>query len=323
MTFRIACSALFFLAFGLTDLSFAADYPSRPVRIVIPFPPGGTSDILTRIMAEKLSPAFRQPVIVDPRPGAGGVIATNIVANASPDGHTLYMTFVSHAINPYVYEKLPYDTEKDFVPVAMFAVSPNVVVVTPALPVKSIKDLIELARAKPGTVNFGSAGIGTNSHLSGELLAHMAGVKMTHVPYKGAPQANADVVSGAIQVHIPSMPVTMPLIQAGRLRAIAVTSTQRSPVLPDVPTVAESLPGYESLAWYGFVAPKGTPGAIVVRLEAEVEKAITAKDVIDAMSKQGAEPTYRKAKEFGEYIKAELKRWELAVKAAGLKPGRL
>ena len=320
---RIACSALLFLAFGLMGSSSAADYPSRPVRIVIPFPPGGTSDILTRIMAEKLSPALRQPVIVDPRPGAGGVIATNIVANSSPDGHTLYMTFVSHAINPYVYEKLPYDTEKDFVPVAMFAVSPNVVVVTPSLAVKSIKDLIELARAKPGTVNFGSAGIGTNSHLSGEMLAYMAGVKMNHVPYKGAPQANADVVSGAIQVHIPSMPVTMPLIQAGRLRAIAVTSAKRSPVLPDVPTVAESLPGYESLAWYGFVAPKGTPKAIVARLEAEVENAIKAQDVINAMSKQGAEPTYQKAQEFGEYIKAELKRWGLAVKAAGLKPGRL
>ncbi|MGH8634320.1 MAG: Bug family tripartite tricarboxylate transporter substrate binding protein [Burkholderiales bacterium] len=320
---RIACGALLFLAFGLMGSSPAADYPSRPVRIVIPFPPGGTSDILTRIMAEKLSPALRQSVIVDPRPGAGGVIATNIVANSSPDGHTLYMTFVSHAINPYVYEKLPYDTEKDFVPVAMFAVSPNVVVVTPSLAVNSIKDLIALARAKPGTVNFGSAGIGTNSHLSGEMLAYMAGVKMNHVPYKGAPQANADVVSGAIQVHIPSMPVTMPLIQAGRLRAIAVTSAKRSPMLPDVPTVAESLPGYESLAWYGFVAPKGTPKAIVARLEAEVEKAIKAQDVINAMSKQGAEPTYRKAKEFGEYIKAELKRWGLAVKAAGLKPGRL
>jgi tripartite-type tricarboxylate transporter receptor subunit TctC len=318
---RILRGALLSFAFALTVT--AAEYPSRPIRVVIPFPPGGTSDILTRIMAEKLSPALKQPVIVDPRPGAGGVIATNIVANASPDGHTLYMAFVSHAINPYVYEKLPYDTEKNFVPVAMFAVSPNVVVVTPSLPVKSIKDLIDLAKAKPGAINFGSAGIGTNSHLSGEMLAYMAGIKMSHIPYKGAPQANADVVSGAIQVHIPSMPVTMPLIQAARLRAIAVTSTRRSPVLPDVPTVAETLPGYESLAWYGFVVPKGTPRAIIARLDAEVEKAVKSQDLIDAMSKQGAEPTYRKANEFGEYIKAELKRWGLAVKAAGLKPGRL
>jgi len=298
-------------------------FPTRPLRVVIPFPPGGTSDILTRIMADKLTAGLGQQVIVDNRPGAGGVIATDIVAKARPDGHTLYMAFVSHAINPYVYAKLPYDTEKDFAPIALFAISPNVVVVPPALPVSSIKDFIALAKSKPGQINYASAGVGTNSHLSAELLAAMAGLKMLHVPYKGGPQANADVVSGAVQMHIPSIPVAMPLIKAKRLKAIAVTSAKRSPALPDVPTVAEAIPGYESLAWYGFVAPRATPQPIIDRLTAEVTRALKLPDVIDSMSVQGADPTYLNPKEFGDYISVELKRWSAAVKAAGLKPGIL
>ena len=299
----------------------AAEYPARPIRIVIPFPPGGTSDILTRIMADKLTARLGRQVIVDNRPGAGGVLATDIVAKATPDGYTLYMAFVSHAINPYVYAQLPYDTEKDFVPIALFAVSPNVVVVTPSLGVGSVKELIALAKSKPGGISYASAGVGTNSHLSAELINAQAGVKMLHVAYKGAPQANADVANGSVQLHIPSMPVAMPLISAGRLKAIAVTSAKRSPALPDVPTVAETLPGYESLAWYGFVAPRGTPKAVVTRLAAEVEGVLKMPDVIASMSKQGAEPTYMPPNEFGNYIRTELKRWQAAVKSAGLKPG--
>jgi tripartite-type tricarboxylate transporter receptor subunit TctC len=319
-------AAIVMLALGAGSVAVPAAqsaYPQRPVRVVIPFPPGGTSDILTRIMGEKLTPALGQQVIVDNRPGAGGVIATDIVAKAAPDGHTLYMAFVSHAINPYVYAKLPYDTVRDFTPIALFAVSPNVVVVTPSLPAKSVREFIELAKAKPGQVNYASAGIGTNSHLSAELLAAISGIRMVHVPYKGGPQANADVAAGTVQMHIPSMPVAMPLIKAGRLRAIAVTSSKRSPALPDVPTVAETLPGYESLAWYGFVAPRGTPQAVVQRLASEVATVLKRPEVIESMSVQGAEPTYMGPAAFGEYIRAELKRWEAAVKAAGLKPGSL
>jgi tripartite-type tricarboxylate transporter receptor subunit TctC len=324
MNFTSFSSALGFAALiAAPAVASAADYPTRPIRVTVPFPPGGTSDILTRIIGEKLTAGLGQQIVVDNRPGAGGVIATDIVAKAAPDGHTLYMTFVSHAINPYVYTKLPYDTRRDFTPIALFAVSPNVVVVTPSLPVKSIKDLIALAKAKPGQLNYGSAGIGTNSHLSAEMIVAATGIKMTHIPYKGAPQANADVAAGLVQVHIPSMPVTMPLIQAGRLRAIAVTSSKRSPVLPDVPTVAQTLPGYESLAWYGFIGPRGTPPPIVARLNAEIEKALKQPDLIAAMSRQGAEPTYKNAKSFGDYIEAELARWGAAVKAAGLKPGNL
>lgn len=298
-------------------------YPSRPIRVAIPFPPGGTSDILTRVIGQKLSTSMGQSIVVDNRPGAGGVIASDIVAKANPDGYTLYMAFVSHAINPYVYSKLPYDTERDFSPIAMFAVSPNVVVVTPSLPINSIKDLIAAAKAKPGQVTYASAGVGTNSHLSGEMIGAMAGIRMSHVPYKGGPQANADVASGAVQMHVPSMPVTMPLIGTGRLKAIAVTSLKRAPVLPDVPTVAESLPGYESLAWYGFVGPRGMPPVIVARLDAEVRKALAQPDLVESFSKQGADPVHMGPTEFGSFIKAELKRWGVAVKAAGLQPGNL
>ncbi len=315
--------ALHALASLFAPAAFAADYPTRPIRVAIPFPPGGTSDILTRIIGEKLTAALGQQIVVDNRPGAGGVIATDIVAKSNPDGHTLYMAFVSHAINPYVYAKLPYDTEKDFAPIALFAVSPNIVVVTPSLPANSIKELIALAKAKPGALSYASAGVGTNSHLSAEMLNSLAGIKMLHVPYKGAPQANADVAGGAVNLHIPSMPVTVPLIKAGRLKAIAVTSTKRSPVFPDVPTVAETFPGYESLAWYGFIGPKGTPQPVIARLNTEIARAVKMPDFIDALAKQGADATYMGPKEFGDYIGAELKRWGEAVKTAGLKPGNL
>jgi tripartite-type tricarboxylate transporter receptor subunit TctC len=301
----------------------AAEYPARPVRLVVPFPPGGTSDILTRIIADKLGAGLGQQAVIDNRPGAGGVVASEIVAKATPDGYTVLMTFISHAINPHVYLKLPYDTGKDFTPIALFAITPNVVVVTPSLPVKSVKDLIAYAKAQPGKVNYGSAGIGTNSHLSGEMINAMAGIKMVHIAYKGAPQANADVANGTIQLHIPSMPVAMPLIQAGRLRAIAVTSARRSPALPDAPTVAETLPGYESLAWYGFTAPSGTPQAAVNRLSTEVEKALKAPELIDSFSRQGADATYMNPREFGDYLRSEHKRWGETVKASGLKPGSL
>lgn len=313
-----ACTAAL-LSFAGTAVSQA--YPARPVRIAIPFPPGGTSDILTRVIAQKFSASTAQQFLVDNRPGAGGVIATDLVAKANPDGYTLYMAFVSHAINPFVYSKLPYDTVRDFAPIALFAVSPNVVVVTPSLPINSIRDLVAAAKAKPALINYASAGTGTNSHLSAEMIGVMAGIRMTHVPYKGGPQANADVASGAVQMHIPSMPVTMPMIKTGRLKAIAVTGAKRSPVLPDVPTVAETLPGYESLAWYGFLAPRSTPAAVVGRLDEEVRKALALADLVDSFSKQGADPVHMGPKAFGEFIGAELKRWGAAVKSAGIEPG--
>jgi len=311
-------------ALVVQGFAFAAQYPAaRPVRIVVPFPPGGTVDIIARIVGERLSAVLGQPVVVDNRAGAGGVVGTSIAARAAPDGHTLALVFVSHAINPHVYEKLPYDTARDFSPIALAAVSPNVVVVNPALPVKSIPELIALAKAQPGRINLASGGIGTNAHLSGEMLNAMAGIKIVHVAYKGGPPANAAVVAGEAQVAIPSMPLTMPLIAAGRLRPIAVTSAKRSPVLPEVSTVGETLPGYESYAWFGFVAPARVPEVIIKRLSGEIEKILRQPDVARSLSVQGAEPTYMNPGAFGDYIRAELKRWGETVKAAGLRPGKL
>jgi tripartite-type tricarboxylate transporter receptor subunit TctC len=298
-------------------------FPSRPVRIVVPFPPGGTSDIVTRILGEKLSVAFGQTIVVDNRPGAAGMLGTDIVAKANPDGHTLFMAFVSHSINPFVYAKLPYDTVKDFAPVALVAVSPNVVVVTPSVPANSIRQLVDLAKAKPGQINYASSGLGSNSHLSAEMLNTMAGIRLNHVPYKGGPQANTDTAAGAVQVHIPSLPVTVPFIRSGRLRAIAVTSAKRSPVLPEVATVAETLPGYESLAWYGLLAPAKTPPAVIARISAEVQRAVALPDVSESLAKQGADPTFRDQAGFARYLDEELQRWGAAVKAAGIKPGQL
>jgi len=316
----LVCTALLACA---PPVAAQEKFPQRPIRIVVPFPPGGTSDIVTRILGEKLSTAFGQTIVVDNRPGAAGMLGTDIVAKAAPDGHTLFMAFVSHSINPFVYAKLPYDSEKDFAPVALVAVSPNVVVVTPSLPIQSIRQLIDAAKAKPGGINYASSGLGSNSHLSAEMINAMAGVRMHHVPYKGGPQANTDTAAGAVQVHIPSLPVTMPFIKSGRLRAIAVTSAKRTPVLPDVATVAETLPGYESLAWYGLLAPAKTPPALVERLSAEVKRAVSLPDVNDALAKQGADPTYRDPKGFAAYLAEERKRWSEAVKAAGIKPGAL
>lgn len=304
-------------------LSYPADYPSQPVRVIVGFSPGGASDILARLYSERLSIRFGQPVVVENRPGAAGTIASAYVANARPDGHTLLHAFVSHAINPYVYQNLPYNTQTDFVPVALVEASPNVVVVTPSLPINTIQDLVDYANARPGKINYASAGIGSNSHLSAEMLNAMAKVSMVHIPYKGAPQANQDVMTGAVQVHIPSLPAALELIRAGRLKAIAVTSLTRAPELPNVPTVAETLPGYESLAWNGLLAPRGTPPAIVARLSAELGEVLKMPDVVAAMGNVGLRPHFKGPKEFDVFLKSEMTRWEKAVKDAGVIPGTL
>jgi tripartite-type tricarboxylate transporter receptor subunit TctC len=301
----------------------AADYPSHPVRIVLPFPAGGASDFIARLYGEKLTTAFGQQMLIDNRPGAAGVIAAGIVSKANADGYTFLQAFVSHTINPSIYLDLPFDTEKDFAAVALVASSANVVVVPPALPVKSIKEFIDYAKARPGQVNYGSSGLGSNSHLSAEMLSTIAGIKMVHVPYKGGPQANADVIAGTIQVHIPSMPAAYPLIQAGRLKPIAVTSLKRAAVLPDIPAVAETLPGFESLSWDGLLAPRGTPPEAIARFSAEVERALKMPEVVKALLNVGAPPDYKGPKEFDAFIKSEIVRWRKAAQDAGVKPGTL
>ena len=299
----------------------AQTYPNHPIRLVVPFPPGGTTDILAREVGERLTATLGQTVVIDNRPGAGGNIGADIVAKAAPDGYTLLMATVgTHAINASLYRKLPYDHIKDFAPVVLVAGVPNVLEVTPSLPVHSVAELIKLAKEKPGQLNFASSGNGTSIHLSGELFKTMAGVDMTHVPYKGSAFALTDLIAGQVQLMFDNLPSSLPHIKAGKLRAIAVTSAQRAPALPDVPTIAESgLPGFEASAWFGIVAPAGTPPAIVNRINAEVNQWLHSPEAADKLLAQGAIAAGGTPEQFVAHIRAETDKWAKVVKASGAK----
>jgi tripartite-type tricarboxylate transporter receptor subunit TctC len=301
--------------------AFAQSYPNRPIRLVVPFPAAGTTDILARAAAQKLTESLGQAVVVDNRPGAGGNIGSDLVAKSAPDGYTLLMgTVGTHAINPSLYSKMPYDHVKDFVPVVLVAGVPNVLVVNPALPVNSVADLIKLAKDKPGTINFASSGSGTSIHLSGELFKTMAGVDMTHVPYKGSSPALTDLIGGQVQVMFDNLPSALPQIKGGKLRAIAVTSLKRAPALPDIPTISESgLPGFEASSWFGVLAPAGTPAPIVARINAEVNKWLQSADAREKLISQGAEAAGGSPEQFAAHIRAESDKWAKVVKASGAK----
>ena len=302
-------------------LSQAPAYPTRPIRLVVPFPPGGATDILARDVAQKLTEAWGQSVVVDNRPGAGGNIGAELVAKAAPDGYTLLMgTVGTHAINASLYAKMPYDHIRDFAPVILVASVPNVLEVNPALPVNSVAELIAYAKANPGKLNFASSGNGTSIHLSGELFKVMAGVQMTHVPYKGSAPAVADLISGQVQLMFDNLPPSLPQIKAGKLRALAVTSSARAPALPDVPTVAEAgLPGFEASSWFGVLAPAGTPPAIVARLNAEIAKWLATPEAKERLSKQGADAAGGSPEDFVKHIAAETAKWSKVVKDSGAK----
>jgi tripartite-type tricarboxylate transporter receptor subunit TctC len=259
--------------------------------------------------------------VIDNRPGAAGNIGSDLVAKSAPDGYTLLMCTVStHAINPNLYAKLPYDHLKDFVPVVLVASVPNVLEVTPALPVNSVADLIRLAKEKPGQINFASSGSGTSIHLSGELFKTQAGVDMTHVPYKGSAPALTDLIGGQVQVMFDNLPSSLPQIKAGKLRAIAVTSAQRAPALPDIPTIAESgLPGFEATSWFGIVAPTGTPPAIIARINADVNQWLQSPEAREKLLAQGALAAGGTPEQFAAYIRAETEKWAKVVKASGAK----
>jgi tripartite-type tricarboxylate transporter receptor subunit TctC len=296
-------------------------YPQKPIRLVAPFAPGGGTDILARLFGQKMGEVLGQQVIVDNRGGAGGTVGTDIAAKAPPDGYTLILVSASHAINPGLYQKLPYDSVNDFAPITQIATSPGILVVNPSLPVKSVKDLIALARAKPGQINYASAGSGTPPHLAGELFKVMAKIDMVHVPYKGNAPAFIDVIGGQVPLIFPTMPSAMPFIKSGKLRPIAVTSAKRSPAAPDIPTIAESgLPGYEATSWYGILAPARTPREIVAKLHEVLVSVIGSPDMKDKLAAQGLDPVGNTPQQFAAVIKSEIAKWTKVVKASGAKP---
>ncbi len=301
--------------------SAAQDYPARPVTIIVAQPPGGGTDIIARIIANQLSQQLGQTFIVDNRPGAGTVVGTVAAARAAPDGYTLIAGLNANmAVNPSLFAKLDYDPIRDFTPVAMLADYPFAVVVSKSSPIKSIQDLIALAKAKPGEVNYASAGNGTGQHLSTELFKMMAGVNLTHVPYRGAAPAYTDVIGGQVPVFFDNLSSALGQIKGGSVRAIAVTSRERSPLLPDVPTVAESgVPGYEYYVWFGLWAPKKTPAPIVAKLYAEVQKALADPEVKDRIATGAGVPSKMPLADIEPFVTSEIAKWADVVKRAGIK----
>ena len=299
----------------------AQDYPTKLIRIVVPFPAGGATDILARAAAQKMTEAWGQSVVVDNRPGAGGNIGSELVAKAAPDGYTLEMgTVGTHAINASLYAKMPYDHVKDFAPVILVAGVPNVLVVNPSLPVNSVQELIAYAKANPGKLNFASSGSGTSIHLSGELFKVMAGVQMTHIPYKGSAPALQDLIGGQVQFMFDNLPPSLPQIKAGKLRALAVTSATRAPALPDTPTIAESgLPGYEASSWFGVLAPAGTSPAIIAKLNAQIAAWLATPEAREKMLALGANAAGGSPEDFAKHIAAETAKWQKVVKESGAK----
>jgi len=305
------------LAGAATVQAQTSDYPTRPVRIVVPSSPGGGTDILARLMAKKLAESMGQPFIVENRPGAGQALGINVVARAAPDGHTLLMAASAIVLNQVLSKKTPYDTLRDFTPVSLVATVSNVLVVHPSLPVKTEAELIDYAKAHPGVLNYSSAGTGTSPHLSMELFRSMAGITITHVPYKGTGPATVDVVAGQVQLSMPNLLTAMPHIKGGTLRALGVTGPRRASGLPNVPTIAEAgLPGYESVQWYGLMAPAGTPAPIVARLHLEIAKSLASAEMQAAMATEGADAVGNKPQEFTAFIKSEIDKWSKVVKTA-------
>jgi tripartite-type tricarboxylate transporter receptor subunit TctC len=315
---RYAC----LIPFAAATLAGAAEqgaFPSKPIRIVVPIAPGGSTDYIARLLATKLGERIAQPVVIDNRPGAGGNIGTDLVAKSPADGYTVVAANVSSvAINQSLYKKMPYDPIKDLAPVTLLAVFPNVIVVAPSFPAKNLKDLIALAKAKPGALTFASAGNGSSTHLSPELLNTMAGIKMTHVPYKGGGPALVAVMSGEVSMYFSSVVAAAPQIKAGKLVPIAVTSRKRWPLLPDVPTVAESgLPKYEALNWIGLLAPARTPPAILDWWNRQATTILQEKDSLAQLAGQGAQAEPMSREEFAKYLRAEASKWAAVVKASG------
>ncbi len=307
------------LALAAQTASAADIYPNRPVRIIVAYTPAGTTDILARVIGQKMNEAWGQQIVVDNRPGANGNIGTELAAKATPDGYTLLMaTAGTHGINPTLYTKLAYDALKDFEPVSLVAIVPNILVVNNSVPAKSVKEFIEWARSRAGQINYGSPGNGSTGHLSTELLKSMTGIKMTHIPYKGSAPTLADLMGGQIQVVIDNMPPYLPQVKAGRIRALAVSPAKRSPAVPDLPTIAEAgVPGYDAGSWFALYAPAKTPKAIVTRLSAETARILKLPDVSQRLSEQGAESVGSTPEQLASHTRSEIAKWAKVIKDSG------
>jgi tripartite-type tricarboxylate transporter receptor subunit TctC len=297
----------------------AAEYPDHPVRLIVPFPPGGSNDVVARLVAIQLSEKLGHKVFVDNRGGAGGVLGTEAAAQAAPDGYTLLIISIAHAVNPALY-KLNYDPIKSFTPISILATGPNVLAVNPQLPVKNVAELVALAKAKPGEIDYASAGIGSFQHLGGELFKLIAGVNLQHVPYKGGGPAMADVIAGHVKVMFSSLVQTTPFIQSGQLRALGTGGTKRNPVLPDVPTVAEAgVPGYEANNWWGIVAPAGLPKEVADKLYRDIQETLKSPQLTAAFDREGASVVAMSSEEFAKYIENEIVKWGRVVKEGNIK----
>jgi tripartite-type tricarboxylate transporter receptor subunit TctC len=297
-----------------------ADFPSKPLRIIVPFPPGGFNDQLARTLGQKFAGRWRQPVVVDNRAGGSTLVGTDLAAKAPPDGHTLLVVSFAFAVNPSLHTRLPYDTLKDFAPVVLAAGAPNFLVANRDLPLKSVPDLIQAAKARPGTIDYASGGNGTSPHLCMELLKSMAGIDLVHVPYKGSAPAVTDLIGGQVQVAFDNAPNVLPHVKAGKLRALGVSTATRSPLAPELPTLAESgVPGFDVEVWFGIVAPAGTPKDVVAQLNAEINRALALPEVKRRFAEQGVRTIGGTPEQFGAYLRSQMTRWAKVVKDAGVR----
>jgi tripartite-type tricarboxylate transporter receptor subunit TctC len=311
------------LGLGMTagPLLAAPAYPVKPVRIIVPAAPGGGTDILARLLAQKLTESFGSQVIVENRPGAGQLIGTELVAHAAPDGYTILMAASAIAYNQALYKKLPYDTIKDFAPITGCASLPNILLVHPALPAKTVRELLALARSRPDELNYASSGLGTSPHMSMELFRAMTGIKMGHIPYKGTGPAMIDVISGQVPIMMINVLSAQPHVKSGRLRPLAVTSSTRAGAYPELPTIAEAgVPGYESISWYGVLAPAATPRDIIDKLNGAIVRALRSPEAKERLASDGAEVMVHKPEEFGQFIKVEVAKWSKLVASGNIKP---
>jgi tripartite-type tricarboxylate transporter receptor subunit TctC len=319
---KAALGAVLLAASLASGAAAAQTYPSKPIRIVVPFTPGGSTDILARSLGQKLNEAWKQPVIVENRPGAGGAIGAELVAKAAPDGYTLLMGHIGTlAVNPTFYPKLPYDAVKSFAPVALIASVPNVLVVHPSVPAKDVAELVALAKAKPGSLTYSTGGNGSAAHLAMEYFKLQTGTDIVHVPYKGAAPAVTDVVAGQVSMTMTGAPALMPHVQAGKLRALGVSSPKRLAAFPQLPTIAEAgVKGFDATQWYGVVAPAGTPADVVRKLNAEIRAIMQSPEMQERLRTEGAIATVSTPEEFAKLIAAEIERWGKVIRTAGMKP---